>query len=176
MTSKLIPDEIVVMNAGALAAHSDDYIGAAFLAVHLALLIVLATCYCAGALLGSVIVSRVQQRGGTLTEKNKGRDGFKHAGWLLCLSLFIPGVRYLAPFLAGAYRFRPHHYLLVILPSSFIWALHYFLAGYWFPDKMEWLAAGVYSYSKIALTGMFLIALAYTAFRQLRRSRNWFHS
>lgn len=172
MTSKLIPDEMIVMNAGAMAAHSGLSIGSTFFAVYLALLIVLTTCYCAGATLGAGI----QRRRGEQHEKGKGRPAFRHMGWMLCLSLFIPGARYLAPFLAGACRFRFRHYLLAFLPSSFVWTLHYFLAGYWFSDKMEWLAAGVYSYSKIVLTGMLLIALAYTAIRQLRRSGNWFHS
>lgn len=176
MTSKLIPDELIGMNAGAMAAHSDLSIGSAFFAVYLALLIVLTTCYCAGATLGAAMVSRIYRRRGDQHEKDRARACRKHMGWMLCLSLFIPGARYLVPFLAGASRLRPHHYLLAFLPSSFVWTLHYFFAGYWFSDKMEWLAAGVYTYSKLALTGMILIALVYTAIRQLRRSGNRFHS
>jgi membrane protein DedA with SNARE-associated domain len=176
MTSKLIPDEIVVMTAGAQAAHSDLYIGKTFVAVYLALLLVLTSCYFVGAIFGASVVTWINQRRGVPIDKEKSKEGLKHGGWMLCLSLFSPGARYLVPFLAGVCQFRLSHYLLVILPSSLVWTLHYFLAGYWFSDKMEWLASGVYSYSKIAVTGMIIIAVAYTVIRQLRRLGNRFHS
>ncbi|MED4583051.1 VTT domain-containing protein [Brevibacillus choshinensis] len=175
MTSKLIPDEIVVMTAGAQAAHSDLYIGKTFIAVYLAMLLVLTSCYFLGAIVGARFGTWINQRRGIPLDKGRSKEGLKHGGWMLCLSLFIPGARYLVPFLAGVYRFRLPYYLLVLLPSSLVWTLHYFLAGYWFSDKMEWLEAGVYSYSKIAVTGMIIIGVAYTVIRQLRRMGNRFH-
>jgi membrane protein DedA with SNARE-associated domain len=165
----------MVMAAGAQAAHSDIYIGETFVAVYLAVALVLTACYFLGLIFRPRLAAWLARHRGIPLDREQGRDGFRHMGWMLCLSLFIPGARYLVPFLAGLDRFRLRHYLLVVLPSSLIWTLHYFLAGFWFSDKMDWLKAGVYSYSKIAWTGLLVVGVAYTLIRRFRRLGNRFH-
>lgn len=170
MTGKLIPDEIIVLTAGAEAAQSNLYIGQTFAAVYIAVALVLTACYLLGAMLGGAIGGWFPPR----RESGHTPKRFSHTGWLLGLGMFFPVARHLLPFLAGVQRFPLRRFLLFFLPSSLIWTAHYFFAGCWLSDKLDLLTAGIYTFSKISLTGLLCIAVLYALVRQLRRrSQIW---
>ncbi|MFD2370762.1 DedA family protein [Brevibacillus sp. GCM10020057] len=172
MTGKLIPDELVVLTAGAEAAQSAMHIGQSFAAAYAAVALVLTACYLLGALVGGVLRSNFHPGRGS------GHTPFRipFAGWMLCLGVFFPVARHLLPFWAGVHRFDLRRCLLYVLPSSFLWTAHYFFAGYWLSDKVDLLQAAIYPYSKISLTGLLCIAVLYVLVRQLRRTGGWLPS
>ncbi|WNC13402.1 hypothetical protein [Brevibacillus brevis] len=167
MLGGLVPDELIVMNAGAQAASAGSRAGLAFAAVYAAVVLVTLACYGAGTIVAGPLMARFGQSDGEAPGKKRERSAL--LGWIISLSLFIPVARQLVPFWAGLSRFSFGQCLLAVLPSSLIWTLHYFMAGYWFSDKLEWLEAGVYTYGKITCGGLFIIGLTYIIFRRLLR-------
>ncbi|MED1953334.1 DedA family protein [Brevibacillus centrosporus] len=167
MASKLIPDEIIVITAGAQVTHSEQSVGQAFLSVYLAAAFVLTFCYILGAILRTPVAGWLRHR--RQFPFISSPRGHQAMNWILCLSIFFPVVRHVVPFLAGMFRFRLRHFLLVFLPSSFLWTLHYFLAGYWMSDKIDLLVAGIYRYSKISLVGLLIVVVLYALVRHMIR-------
>lgn len=169
---QLVPDEASVMSLGAKIAHEDAAFSTVYTAVFLAALIGVAASYIAGASIGAPVLARLLGRrlhlGWGLGQRER-----EYAGWVLAISVFIPVVRYLVPFAAGLYRLPLRQLLLLFLPGTFVWALHYVLMGYWFPDELDALLAGVYMYRKIAWGTAGVACVSYITIRQYMRRKLW---
>ncbi|ASJ55131.1 hypothetical protein BP422_17185 [Brevibacillus formosus] len=162
MLGKFIPDEITVMTLGAQIANTGADFFTAFAVIYPVFFIV----SCAGFLLGAKAF-------GSMTRKLGLRDLLSalrgSMGWLLAFGIFLPIIRHIVPILAGASRMPFRQFLLFFLPSSIVWTLHYFVAGYWFSDQLEIIVAGVYQYSKITLTIVCFAGFSFLMIRQLQR-------
>lgn len=174
MVEKPIPDEITVMSMGAQVAHRELSFLGAFVAIYAGVAIVLLTGYAVGTVVRTGFIHWLTQRGMILfTQDEAVLDRNRYLGWALCLSFFFPVVRHLVPFLVGVTRMPFRQFLLFYLPGTIVWTLHYCLAGYWFADRMDELVAGVYTYSKITLIGLWLIGVMAVLALQLRRIVKW---
>lgn len=171
---KRIPDEITVMSTGAQVAHSELSFLGAFVAMYVGVAIVPMTGCAVGTVARAALIHWLAQRGMILpTQDETVLDRNRYLGWALCLSFFFPVVRHLAPILVGATRMPLRQFLLFSFPGTVVWTLHYYVAGYWFADRMDELVAGVYTYSKITLVGLCLVTVLIVLALQLRRVERW---
>ncbi|GED57450.1 VTT domain-containing protein [Brevibacillus formosus] len=162
MLGKFIPDEITVMTMGAQIANT----GADFFTAFTVIYPVFFTVSCAGYLLGAKAFGSMTRKSGLGDLLSALRGPM---GWLLAFGIFLPIIRHIVPILAGASRMPFRQFLLYFLPSSIVWTLHYFVAGYWFSDQLEILVAGVYQYSKITLMIVCFAVCSFLLIRQLQR-------
>lgn len=170
IAGKLVPDEITIITIGALVAHRELSITLGFMAVYLGVWLVLATGYGLGVTVGAPVFKWIAGKTGIRAGcEGMGSQWQSHFRWVLCLSLFFPFVRHLVPFLAGMNRMPVGQFALFSIPSSLIWTFHYFVAGYWFGDRYEILFSGVYTYCKITLVGICIVAVTYVLIRQAMR-------
>ncbi|MGG1530865.1 DedA family protein [Brevibacillus agri] len=173
---QLVPDEVSVMSLGPKIAHEDAAFSVVYAAVFSAALVGVAASYIAGAWMGAPALARLFGRRWAARLRpgwGLGQREREYVGWVLAISVFIPVVRYLVPFAAGLYRLPLRQLLLFFLPSTFVWTLHYFLMGYWFPDELDALLAGVYQYRKITLVTAVVAAVSYITIRQYMRMKLW---
>lgn len=164
MLGKVVPDEISVMTLGAQVANTGAGFFTAFIAIYPVFLIVTGAGYIIGAKL-SVWLLRQPLTGIMSCPALRGS-----MGWLLAFGIFLPIIRHLMPLLAGVSRMSLRQFLLFFIPSSLVWTLHYFVAGYLFADQLPTLVAGVYLYSKITLTIACVLGGVYIFIRQFQRS------
>lgn len=162
MLGKFIPDEITVMTLAAQIANTGADFFTAFAVIYPVFFIV----SCAGYLLGAKAFGSMTRKLGLHDLLSALRGSM---GWLLAFGIFLPIIRHIVPILAGASRMSFRQFLLFSLPSSIVWTLHYFVAGYWFSDQLEILVAGVYQYSKITLTIVCFAGFSLLMIRQLQR-------
>ncbi|MGZ0050419.1 DedA family protein [Brevibacillus gelatini] len=170
LLGQLVPDEVSVMSLGAKIAHEDAAFSTVCTAVFLAALIGMTASYIAGAWIGAPVLARLL---GRRLRLGWGLGQREYAGWVLAISVFIPVVRYLVPFAAGLFRLPLRQLLLLFLPGTFVWTLHYVLMGYWFTDELDALLAGVYMYRKIAWGTAGVACVSYITIRQYMRRKLW---
>lgn len=170
LLGQLVPDEVSVMSLGAKIAHEDAAFSTVYTAVFLAALIGMTASYIAGAWIGAPVLARLL---GRRLRLGWGLGQREYAGWVLAISVFIPVVRYLVPFAAGLFRLPLRQLLLLFLPGTFVWTLHYVLMGYWFTDELDALLAGVYLYRKIAWGTVGVACVSYITTRQYMRRKIW---
>lgn len=163
MLGKFIPDEITVMTVGAQVANTGADFFTAYAVIYPVFFIVSYTGY----LLGAKAFGWMARNLGLRADLLYALRG--SMGWLLAFAIFLPIIRHIVPILAGASRMSFRQFLLFFLPSSIVWTLHYFVAGYWFFDQLEIMVAGVYQYSKITLTIVCFAVLSFLMIRQLQR-------
>lgn len=163
MLGKFIPDEITVMTVGAQVANTEADFFTAYAVIYPVFFIV----SCTGYLLGAKAFGWMARNLGFRADLLYALRG--SMGWLLAFGIFLPIFRHIVPILAGASRMSFRQFLLFFLPSSIVWTLHYFVAGYWFFDQLEIMVGGVYQYSKITLTIVCFAVLSFLMIRQLQR-------
>jgi membrane protein DedA with SNARE-associated domain len=88
---------------------------------------------------------------------------------LLILAEFIPGVRTLAPALAGAQKLRPSAFLVYSALGSALWAGLYIGIGLVFREQIERVLAMLEQFGKAALAGIVVAIGVYFFARWLRR-------
>jgi membrane protein DedA with SNARE-associated domain len=108
-------------------------------------------------------------------DSNIGKTDSHFERWgasLLIVAEFIPGVRTLAPSLAGAERLQPTRFLLYSALGAALWTALYLGVGLVFRDQIGRALALMEKYGKLA-TILLAIALgAYLAMRWWRRRRS----
>ncbi|USG67089.1 DedA family protein [Brevibacillus ruminantium] len=166
-----IPDEMIVMTAGAITAKGWLLPVPAFIAVYLGVVSGLSLGYVLGYRVGAPILQ-------WLARKLKGETYLKKAENLLnrygsgaiCLSYFFPVVRHVVPYLVGIQRMPLRRYALYSLPTGFVWTLNYFMAGRLFGHHLDTIAKNVQTYGWISLLALGLFAVIYYLIRQRRQA------
>jgi len=57
----------------------------------------------------------------------------RYGGWAISISFFVPGVRWVMPYIVGITKHGFWKYCLYAYPAAFIWAMIYFQIGRTFP-------------------------------------------
>ncbi|EMT52043.1 MULTISPECIES: DedA family protein [Brevibacillus] len=167
-----IPDEMIVMTAGAITAQGWLQPVPAFIAVYLGVVSGLSLGYFLGYRVGAPILR-------WLARKLNGEKYLKKAEGLLerygngaiCLSYFFPVIRHVVPYLVGIQRMSLRRYALYSLPTGFVWTLNYFMAGRLFGTHLESITEGVQTYGWITLCVLALFAGLYVVIRQRKGTR-----
>lgn len=162
-----IPDEMIVMSAGALTAQGWLDPLPAFAAVYLGVVSGLSLGYVLGYNVGAPILQWVVRKGKGKRYLTKAEQLIEQYGsWALCLSYFFPVVRHLVPYLVGIQRMPLRRYAIYALPTGFVWTINYFWAGRLFGRHLDVIAQGVQMYGRITLAALLCIGAAYWLIRQ----------
>ncbi len=93
----------------------------------------------------------------------------RHGKWLLPVGYFLPGVRHLAPFIAGASRLQFHQFALFAFSGGICWVLTFLLLGYFLGAEWPRLLPKVHIFLWAAVAAAAGLALVYLVWR-----RRWF--
>lgn len=160
-----VPDETLLTFVGYLSFKGDLHIVPSIFAATLGSLCGITLSYVLGRTGG---VSLIDRYGHFLRmgedSINRIHDWFDRTGkWVLLIGYFIPGVRHLTAFTAGAYRIRYSTFALVAYAGGFIWSCSFIFAGYIGGKQWDQLKESVHSAfllgSAILLFLVFLVYL-----------------
>ncbi len=125
-----IPDEVIVMTGGAVAASGVLQPIPAFLLTYLGVASGLSLGYVLGRFIGTPIMDRLRRK--------KKMERYLHfserlvqqyGNYALCISYFFPVVRHVMPYVVGINRMSFKRYALFSYSTGFVWTAAFFAAG-----------------------------------------------
>lgn len=128
-----VPDETLLASAGFLIARGKLALSSTLTAGYLGALCGITGSYVIGLTAGSFLVKKYGTWIG-LTEKRiaKAHYWFDRVGiWALFFGYFIPGVRHLTGYIAGALRETYPRFALFAYSGAFVWASTFLALGYY---------------------------------------------
>lgn len=157
-----VPDEMIVMTAGAITAQGWLQPIPAFVAVYLGVVSGLSLGYVLGYRIGAPILQWLARKLKGEKYLNKAEDLLNRYGnGAICLSYFFPVVRHVVPYLVGIQRMPLRRYALYSLATGFVWTLNYFMAGRLFGRHLDAIMSGVQTYGGITFLALVLLAAAF---------------
>jgi membrane protein DedA with SNARE-associated domain len=93
----------------------------------------------------------------------------KHGKWALFLGYFLPGIRHLTAFTAGASRLRYRNFAPFAYPGGFLWALAFIALGYFGGEQWSRVTPQVRSYLWKAVAAVLALTVAAYLVAQIRR-------
>jgi membrane protein DedA with SNARE-associated domain len=126
------PDESLLTFSGYLASKGHLHIILTILVAFVGSSIGITVNYVVGRTLGFAAIRKYGYHVHLTPEKmNKVREWFDWLGkWLLPVSYFIPGVRHLTPFVAGASKLRFKVFVIFAYAGGLLWTVTFTLMGY----------------------------------------------
>lgn len=113
---------------------------------------------------------RISLEPDTCVQKTQTTYGKHGANWLL-FAKFVPGLSTIAPPMAGMFKVNPWKFLVMDTGGALLWSGAYLLAGWWFRDQLELLAAFL---SRLGSgLGVLIVAglVGYVAYKYIQRQR-----
>lgn len=138
-----IPDETLMTFAGILIAKGYLEIVPTLCAAYSGSIAGISLSYFIGRTAGSYLLNRYGRYLG-LTEKkiNKAHVWFEKIGkWTLLVGYFIPGIRHLTGYVAGATELRFSQFAIFAYTGAFIWASLFLMLGYFSSQHWERVVA-----------------------------------
>lgn len=167
-----VPDETLMVLSGILIKNGELPFLSTVLASFLGSMFGITLSYLIGRTAGSGLLHRYGGKVG-LSEKKLAiaHEWFGHYGkWTLTFGYFIPGIRHLTGFAAGASELAYHQFALFAYLGAAIWAtvflsIGYFVGNYWY----DFIAIAE-QYSDFGFPLAFFVAvLAYFLWRKYRK-------
>jgi|UniRef100_A0A7V6DQQ8 membrane protein DedA with SNARE-associated domain len=126
------PDESLLTFSGYLASKGHLHIVLTILVAFVGTSLGITVNYLVGRTLGFAAVRKYGHRFHlTPARMDKVNEWFDWLGkWLLPVSYFIPGVRHLTPFVAGASKLRFKVFAIFAYAGGFLWTIAFTLTGY----------------------------------------------
>jgi membrane protein DedA with SNARE-associated domain len=131
------PDESLLTFSGYLASKGDLQIMLTILVAFLGSIVGITVNYLVGRTLGFAAIKKYGHHVSLTPEKmEKVRVWFDWFGkWTLPVSYFIPGLRHVAPFVAGTSKLRFKVFALFAFAGGFLWTIAFTLTGYYLGHK-----------------------------------------
>jgi membrane protein DedA with SNARE-associated domain len=131
------PDESLLTFSGYLASKGHLQIALTILVAFLGSIVGITVNYLVGRTLGFAAIRKYGHYVRLTPEKmEKVRDWFDWFGkWTLPVAYFIPGVRHVAPFVAGASKLRFKVFALFAFAGGLLWTFAFILTGYFLGHK-----------------------------------------
>lgn len=169
-----VPDETLMVAAGALVKNGEMLLIPTYLAALLGSMAGITLSYLLGKTVGNSFLHRYGSVIG-ITEKklDMAHDWFSHYGkWTLTFGYFIPGIRHLTGFAAGSSNldfpsFAFFAYIGAAIWATFFLSVGYFLGNYWQDLVAYWERIDDFALYGI---GLALLALGYFIFRRYSKS------
>lgn len=161
-----IPDETLMVFAGALVAHGKLNPWATGIAAFLGACCGISISYTIGRTAGVFLIKKYG-RWLYLTEAkiNKVHDWFEKIGrWALLIGYFIPGVRHLTGYAAGITAMKYRHFALFSYTGALIWVCTFLAIGYFLGNKWanitvlfenQWDKVAIGALALLILTGVY---------------------
>lgn len=142
-----IPNEVVIMTGGALAASGILSPVPAYAMTFLGICSAMTFNYIIGKYAGSRLfdwfmrkknIERFMLRAQRLNEK--------YGGFALGIGLLLPFLRHVMPFVSGTNTMKFKKFMLFAYPSAFVWTLIYFILGSIVGDNVQSIGDLIYQY------------------------------
>ncbi|TDL34861.1 DedA family protein [Jeotgalibacillus sp. S-D1] len=128
-----LPNELAAAFSGMMSTDPSYNTVIAFTSTYLGLISSASAAYGIGRLLGPKIEHLIK-KSKLHTKWDRGISFInRFGGWAIALSFFVPGVRWVMPYIAGVTKQRFWQFCLFAYPAAFIWAMIYFQIGRAFP-------------------------------------------
>jgi membrane protein DedA with SNARE-associated domain len=132
------PEESFMVLIGMLAAQFHLGLSMTLTSAFIGTVLGLAVSYVIGRYLGLPFIERhghfvkiTPERWGKMSEKFH-----QYGKFTMLFCLFIPGLRQIAPYVAGTSRYPLKHYMIFGTIGSLFWTAGYILVGFWFGDQV----------------------------------------
>ena len=167
-----IPDETLLTFAGYLVYSGRLQLVPALSSAYLGSLCGITLSYTLGRTFGLYLIRRYGRYIHVTDERlNRVHNWFRRAGrWTLTFGYFLPGIRHLTAYVAGASKLEFPVFALFAYSGGLLWSSTFIALGYFLGD--EWARAGEKIQRNLALgfALAFILALAYFLFKR-RTSR-----
>lgn len=125
-----IPDEIIVMFAGALTSEGLLLTVPAFLLTYAGVISGLSLGYFIGRFIGSPVLQNLQKRKRFQKPLEQSeRLIMKYGSYALCFSYFLPLIRHVIPYMVGMAKMPFARYALFSYSAGFLWTIFFFAMG-----------------------------------------------
>lgn len=164
-----IPNEAVVMTGGALSSAGALAPIPAFIMTCLGICSAMSFSYSIGRLSGSKLSNWFRSNkniGRFLTRSEELSE--KYGGYAISISLCLPFLRHVTPYVMGLNRMKYGRFALFAYPSAFIWTLFYFILGSFVGEKVQDIAISIYHYGVWIVVAIVIAAAAYVLYRIIR--------
>ncbi|WP_054950321.1 DedA family protein [Numidum massiliense] len=154
-----IPDEVIVMSAGAVSAMRLLQPVPSFLVTYLGVISGLTIGYLIGRVAGTLLLDKLLRKKKWQKYVDKSRHLLdKYGPFALCISYFFPFVRHLVPYLVGMNKMSFGRYTLFSFTTGCAWTALYFVLGFLFGSHIEKIGRLVNQFGWYALYALLLIA------------------
>jgi membrane-associated protein len=140
-----IPNEVLVMTGGLLAA--TDYFNPVltFLIVYVTVILNATILYWVGNAFGNRIICKLEKVERLNKKLTKASSLIhRYGSFAAAICYLLPIVRHLIPFLMGTYRISYHTFACFSYISGFVWTLILFLIGNLFSTKIDLIGKNLY--------------------------------
>lgn len=124
-----IPNEITIISGAILSNTGVINSWVTYFCILTGLLTAITVAYFAGKIFGPKIHQRFQHHKHFIKAEEILN---KYGHWAMCISLFIPIVRYILPIVVGLSGIRYRRFVLISYSSALLWTITYFTVGTYF--------------------------------------------
>ncbi|MFC4775233.1 DedA family protein [Paenibacillus sp. GCM10023252] len=173
-----IPNEVVIMTGGALAASGVMDPIPAYISTFLGICSAMSFNYVIGRFAGKHLFERLNRKKNMdkfLDTSNRLSE--RYGGYAISISLCLPVLRHVTPYVLGMNKLQFLRFARFAYPSAFIWTMIYFLVGSYVGDNIQHIGDYIYKYGVIiALILVLGLALyAGARFMRIRKEKNDIH-
>jgi membrane-associated protein len=140
-----IPNEVLVMTGGLLAATDYFHPVLTFLIVYVTVILNATILYWVGNTCGNRIICKLEKVERLNKKLTKASSLIhRYGSFAASICYLLPIVRHLIPFLMGTYRISYHTFARFSYISGFVWTLALFLIGNFFSTKIDLIGKNLY--------------------------------
>jgi membrane-associated protein len=140
-----IPNEVLVMTGGLLAATDYFHPVLTFLIVYVTVILNATILYWVGNTFGNRIICKIEKVERLNKKLTKASSLIhRYGSFAASICYLLPIVRHLIPFLMGTYRISYHTFARFSYISGFVWTLALFLIGNFFSTKIDLIGKNLY--------------------------------
>lgn len=167
-----IPNEAVVMTGGALAASGVLSPIPAFIMTYLGICSAMSFGYSIGRFAGSRLSNWFSSKKNINRFVTRAEElSSKYGGYAISLSLCLPFLRHVTPYVMGINKMPFKRFILFAYPSAFIWTLIYFIIGTLVGEQVQNIANAIYQYGIWIVAAIAAAAIVYLGFRISKHRR-----
>ncbi|MDQ8735291.1 DedA family protein [Paenibacillus sp. LHD-38] len=161
-----IPNEAVVMTGGALAESGVLLPIPAFIMTCLGICSAMTFGYSIGRFAGSKLSNWFSSKKNISKFVTKSEQlSERYGGYAISLSLCLPFLRHVTPYVMGMNRMNYKRFALFAYPSAFVWTLIYFIIGSFVGDQVQALSDHIYKYGIWIVYALAAAGLSFVVYR-----------
>ncbi|MDQ0059807.1 DedA family protein [Paenibacillus harenae] len=167
-----IPNEAVVMTGGALVASGVLSPIPAFIMTCLGICSAMSFGYSIGRFAGSRLSNWFSSKKNINRFVKRSEElSSKYGGYAISLSLCLPFLRHVTPYVMGLNKMPFKRFILFAYPSAFVWTLIYFIIGTFVGEQVQNIANAIYQYGIWIVAALAAAAIIYFGFRIAKQRR-----
>jgi len=171
-----IPNEAVVMTGGALAESGVLSPIPAFIMTCLGICSAMTFGYSIGRFAGSKLSNWFSQKKNISKFVSKSEQlSDKYGGYAISLSLCLPFLRHVTPYVMGMNRMPYKRFAIFAYPSAFVWTLIYFIIGSFVGDQVKDLSDHIYKYGIWVIYAIIVIVVGFIIYKYYKSKQQKDH-